>query len=60
MRLRIASLTELDELIGKQVFGESPETHWEDSHSLFMFDSEEEAREAIRNPYYQLFLPEAD
>ena len=60
MRIRIASLTELDELIGKHVLGESPEIHWEDSHSLFMFDTEDEAREAIRNPYYQLFLPEAD
>src|SRR5437867_4219811 len=60
MRLRIASLMELDELIGQHVLDETPETHWEDSHALFMFDSEEEATEAIHNPYYQLFLPGAD
>ncbi len=60
MRARIASLNGLDELIGRHVLGESPEVHWEDSHSLFRFDSEREAKEAISDAYYQLFLPEAD
>jgi hypothetical protein len=58
--LRINSLIDLDGLIGEHVTGETPETHWEDSNSLFRFDTEEEASEAIRNPYYQLFVPDVD
>jgi hypothetical protein len=50
----------LDELVGTHVAGESPEIHWEDTHALFSFDTEEEARNAIRDPYYQRFMPEAD
>lgn len=60
MRARIASLIELDEMIGRHVLAECPDVHWQDSHSLFRFDSEQEAKEAIRDTYYQLFLPEAD
>ena len=58
--IRIASLNDLDALVGEYVTSERPEIHWEDSHALFRFDTEEEARAAIRNPYYQLFLPKVD
>ena len=57
---RIRSLCELDELVGEHITGEIPLTQWEDSHAVFRFDTEEEAREAINNPYYQLFLPDVD
>jgi hypothetical protein len=57
---RVTSLIELDALVGEFVVGETPEVHWEDSHGTFQFETEEEARRAIRDPYYQNFLPDVD
>lgn len=58
--IRVASATELDALIGQHVTYEEPEIYWEDSHGQFQFATEEEARRALHDPYYQRFLPEVD
>jgi hypothetical protein len=55
--IRIASLTELDALVGTRLTGETPRTHWEDGHTHFVFSSVEEALEALRDPYYKNFMP---
>lgn len=59
-RIRIASIAELDALVGVHVTGETPELWWEDSHGHFQFETEEEALIAIADPYYQRFLPDVD
>ena len=56
-RIRIASLTDLDALVGTRLTGETPVTHWEDGHTRFVFSSVEEAMEALRDPYYRHFMP---
>jgi hypothetical protein len=53
----IASLLELDALVGTRLTGETPRTHWEDGHTHFVFSSVEEALEALRDPYYKNFMP---
>lgn len=53
----VASPTALDTLVGTYLIRETPEVYWEDAHGLFRFDSEEEARAALGDLYYQLFLP---
>lgn len=58
--LHVTSLSELDALVGEFVMQEQPEVHWEDSHGTFQFSTEEEARRAIGDPYYQNFLPDVD
>jgi hypothetical protein len=58
--LRVATLAELDALVGEHVMREKPEVYWEDSHGYFQFHSEVEARQALRDPYYQRFLPPLD
>jgi hypothetical protein len=42
------------------VTGETPEVVWADSHGHFEFASEAEARDAMRDPYFQQFLPDVD
>ncbi len=56
-RIRVASLTDLDALVGTRLTGESPVTHWEDGHTHFVFSSVEEALESLQDPYYQHFKP---
>ena len=58
--VRINSLLQLDELVAKHVTGKRPLTSWEDSNALFRFDTEDEARAAIHDAYYQMFCPETD
>ncbi len=58
--MKVASLADIDALVAEYVTHEQPEVHWEDSHALFRFATEEEALNAIRDPYYQLFLPNVD
>jgi hypothetical protein len=58
--LRVKSLAELDALVGEHVMRERPEVYWEDSHGYFQFHSEVEARQALKDPYYQRFLPALD
>jgi hypothetical protein len=60
VRVRIESLAELDALVGRYVTGEKPQSHWEDSHAGLHFDTLEEALEALREPYFQQFIPEQD
>lgn len=57
-KLRVASLKELDALIGKYLIKETPQIFWEEEHACMRFDSIEEALEAMRDPYFQLFIPE--
>jgi len=57
---RVASATDLEALVGVYVTGESPEQYWVDSHGLFEFPSEAEARHVVSDPYYQQFLPDVD
>ena len=59
-RVRVASLSQIDALVGDCVMGEPPEVAWQDSYGLFRFNSRLEAEEAIHNSYYQLFRPDLD
>ncbi len=58
--MRVASLSQLDALVGEHVTGESPQVAWQDSFGLYQFTSYEEAIEAISNAYYRLFRPDLD
>jgi hypothetical protein len=57
LKLRVASLKELDALVGKYLVKETPQVFWEEEHACLRFDSVEEALEAMRDPYFQLFIP---
>lgn len=59
-RAQPGSLAELNSLIGRYITGEAPVTHWEDSHAQLRFDTLEEALEALREPYFQQFIPAED
>ncbi len=56
-RVRVASLRELDALVGTRLTQETPITQWEDSRTHFRFASIEEAIEALHDPYFQQFGP---
>jgi len=56
----VASLPQLDALVGEHVTGDSPEVAWQDCYGLFRFASRDEAEEAIHNSYYRLFRPDLD
>jgi len=58
LKLRVASLKELDALVGKYLTKETPQVFWEEEHACLRFDSIDEALEAMRDPYFQLFIPE--
>ncbi len=58
--MRVASLAQLDALIGEHVTGDEPDVVWQDSYGLFRFTSRDEAEEAIQNAYYRLFRPDLD
>lgn len=58
--VKITRLAELDALVGRYLTGVRPETIWEDSNSLFRFDTESDARAAIHDAYFQMFSPETD
>jgi hypothetical protein len=57
-KVRIASLRELDALIGSRLTHETPVTHWEDARTQFLFPSLEEAIEAMEDPHVRQFTPE--
>ena len=59
-QVHVESLAELDALVGRYITGEKPQSHWEDSHAGLHFDSLEEALEALREPYFQQFIPEEE
>jgi hypothetical protein len=59
-RIRVASLSQLDALVGEYVTRDAPEIAWQDSYGLFRFTSRDEAEEAIANSYYRLFRPDLD
>jgi Phage ABA sandwich domain len=56
-RVRVATLRDLDALVGTRLTQEIPLTHWEDSRTHFQFASIEEAIEALHDPYFQQFGP---
>ena len=58
--MRVASLSQLDALVGEHVTGDPPNVAWQDSYGLYQFTSREEAIEAISNAYYRLFRPDLD
>ena len=55
--VRVESLAALDALVGRYITGEEPQVHWEDSHAHMRFETVEEALEALREPYFQQFIP---
>lgn len=57
---RVTSVAELERFVGVHVMAEVPESYWEDSHGHFQFASEDEAKAAVSDPYYQQFLPAVD
>ena len=59
-RIRVASLAQLDALVGERVAGDTPEVAWQDSYGMFRFSTRGEAEEAIQNSYYRLFWPDLD
>ncbi len=59
-RIRLASPSEIDALIGTRILGETPAVYWEHADGLFHFETEAEAWEALGDPYYQLFLPKVN
>jgi hypothetical protein len=56
-RLRVASLKEVDALVGKYLTKETPQVFWEEQQVCLRFDSIEEALEAMHDPYFQQFIP---
>jgi len=56
-RIRVACLKELDALVGKHVTKETPQIFWEEQQVCLRFDSLEEALEAMRDPFFQEFIP---
>jgi hypothetical protein len=56
-RLRVATLKELDALVGKYLTKETPQIFWEEQQVCLRFDSIEEALEAMHDPYFQQFIP---
>jgi hypothetical protein len=59
-RILVASLPQLDALVGEHVTGDAPEVAWQDSYGLFRFATRSEAEEAISNSYYHMFRPDLD
>ena len=59
-QIRVASLAQLDALVGEYVTGDAPDVAWQDSYGLFRFSTRDEAEEAIQNSYYRLFRPDLD
>jgi hypothetical protein len=57
---RVTSLADIDALVGQYITLETPESYWEDSHGYFQFHTEIEAKQALRDPYYQRFLTDLD
>lgn len=55
--VKVESLAALDSLVGRYITGEEPQIHWEDSHAHMRFESVDEALEALREPYFQQFIP---
>jgi hypothetical protein len=56
-RVRVATLRDLDAVVGTRLTLETPVTHWEDSRTNFRFASIEEAIDALHDPYFQQFGP---
>ncbi|MGB8167513.1 MAG: hypothetical protein WCF18_08470 [Chthoniobacteraceae bacterium] len=55
--VKVESLSALDALVGRYITGEEPQVHWEDSYAHMRFETADEALEALREPYFQQFIP---
>ncbi len=58
--IQVEVLAEVDALVGEHVMHDLPEIYWQDSYANLRFDSAREALEAMRDPYFQLFIPEGE
>jgi hypothetical protein len=56
----LGALSDLDALVGARVMGVTPRVYWQDSYANQRFDTLEEALAAMRDPYFQLFIPERE
>lgn len=56
-RFQLSTLQELDSFVGRFVMGDSPSVYWMDSYAHLRFESLEEALSAMRDPYFQHFIP---
>jgi len=55
--LLVENLATLDALVGRYITAENPDVHWEDSYAHMRFESADEGLEALRDPYFQQFIP---
>ena len=58
--MKIATLRQLDALVGEQLMNEVPEVYWEDAHAVFRFETEQEALEAVKRMNMKLNLHRID
>lgn len=56
-RVKVASLAEIDAMVGAHITNEVPKTHWEDLHAHLRCETFEEALEAMGDPYFQQGMP---
>ncbi len=56
-KFKVASLKELDALVGRYLTKETPQVFWEEQQVCLRFDSLEEALEAMHDPYFREFIP---
>ena len=59
-RMAIASLRELDALVGERLTRETPRKHWENARTRVRFGSLEEALEALHDPFFRELEPETE
>jgi hypothetical protein len=57
-RVRIASLHQLDALVGRYVMDDAPEVYWEHTYSHWRFDSLTDALDALDDPFFSGLVPE--
>lgn len=55
---RIASLEQLDALVGRYVMDDRPTVYWEHTHSHWRFDNLEDALDALNDPFFAELVPE--
>lgn len=57
--VKVASLDQLDALVGRYVMDDSPRVYWEHKHSQWRFDSLGDALNALDDPFFNALVPEA-
>jgi hypothetical protein len=56
--VRIASLEQLDALVGRYVMEDRPAVYWEHSYSRWRFDTLADALDALNDPFFASLVPE--